>query len=35
MSLNAEVFSQELQALVPQLAAARIAQGLRRIIAAI
>lgn len=35
MSLNAEVFSQELQALAPQLAAARIAQGLRRIIAAI
>ena len=35
MSLNAEVFSQDLQALAPQLAAARIAQGLRRIIGAI
>lgn len=35
MSLNAEVFSEELQSLAPQLAAARIAQGLRRIIAAI
>ncbi len=35
MSLNAEVFSRELQALTPQRAAARIAQGLRRIIAAI
>ena len=35
LSLNAEVFSQELQALPPQVAAARIAAGLRRIIASI
>jgi sugar phosphate isomerase/epimerase len=35
LSANAEVFSQELQALAPQLAAARIAEGLGRIIAAI
>jgi sugar phosphate isomerase/epimerase len=35
LSLNAEVFSQELQALPPQVAASRIAAGLRRIIASI
>ncbi len=35
LSINAEVFSQELQALAPQVAAERIAKGLGRIISAI